>query len=114
MPKSPDVYLHHIVDEIQYLETLRQFEDGHQLKSDPTLSRAVVRSLEIIGEAATNISEEFKNANPDIPWRKIIAFRNRVIHEYMGINYNIVVNILNDEVAPLKESISGLLDLSEG
>lgn len=64
---------------------------------------AVVRNFEIIGEAANRIPEEFKMQHPEIEWRRIIGLRNRVIHEYFGIDYETIWKIRN-------ESIGGLID----
>jgi uncharacterized protein with HEPN domain len=109
MPESHEVYLHHISDEIRFLRSLPAFTDGSTLKNDPVMSRAVVRSLEIIGEAASKIEPEFRTKHAEIPWRRIIALRNRLIHGYMGINFNIVVNVLQNEVPRLAEQLRGLL-----
>ncbi|WP_317617915.1 DUF86 domain-containing protein [Pedobacter cryoconitis] len=57
--------------------------------NDPILSRAIVRSLEIIGEASAKVDPEFKTLYPDIEWRKINATRNHLIHVYFGIDYDI-------------------------
>ncbi len=109
MPKSHEVYLRHINDEIHFLQSLPRFSDGASLKNDPVQSRAVVRSLEIIGEAASKIDSDFRKRHDEIPWRRIVALRNRLIHDYMGINFNIVVNVLQNEVPKLAEQLQGLL-----
>ena len=113
MPKSRDVYLRHIMDEIRFLKSLPPVDDGVALKDDAVKSRAVVRSLEIIGEAATKIDPDFKSKNPNIPWRRMIALRNRLIHGYMGINYNIVMNVLQHEVPRLANQLESLLPSDE-
>lgn len=110
MPKSHEVYIHHINDEIRFLQSLPEFQDGSSLKKDAVRSRAVVRSLEIIGEAASKIAPEFREEHDEIPGRRIIALRNRLIHDYMGINFNIVVNVLQNEVPQLAEQLKGLLE----
>ncbi len=109
MPKPHKVYLHHIKDEIRYLQSLPEFSDRPSRKRDDVRSRAGVRSLEIIGEAASKIDPVFRSQHDEIPWRRIIALRNRLIHDYMGINFNIVVNVLRNEVPQLAEQLIGLL-----
>ena len=109
MPKSHDLYINHIDDEIRFLQSLPKFSDGTSLKNDAVRSRAVVRSLEVIGEAASKIDAEFRAEHPEIPWRRIIALRNRLIHDYMGINFNIVVNVLQYEVPRLADQLERLL-----
>ncbi len=109
MPKSHNVYLLHIIDEIRFLQSLPAFVDGASLKNDPVQSRAVVRSLEVIGEAASRIDPDFRADHAEIPWSRIIALRNRLIHDYMGINFNIVVNVLQVEVPQLANQIERLI-----
>ena len=65
----------------------------------------VSRALEIIGEAAKNISLSCKNIYPDIPWREIIGVRDRIIHEYFSINWIIVWDIISNEIPVLKDQL---------
>jgi uncharacterized protein with HEPN domain len=62
---------------------------------------ATVRNLELIGEAATHIPENIRVANPEIPWRMIIATRNRLIHGYLGIDNDTLWSIIQDDIPPL-------------
>lgn len=62
---------------------------------------ATVRNLELIGEAATHIPDDARNAAPDIPWRMIIATRNRLIHGYLGIDNDTLWSIIQDDIPPL-------------
>jgi uncharacterized protein with HEPN domain len=62
---------------------------------------ATVRNLELIGEAATHIPENVRVANPEIPWRMIIATRNRLIHGYLGIDNDTLWSIIQDDIPPL-------------
>ncbi len=64
---------------------------------------AVVRNFEVIGEAANRVPEDFKTDHPEIEWRRIIAFRHRIIHEYFGINYEMVWKIKEENVPALKD-----------
>jgi len=101
--------LHHILDEVGYLLSLKKLDSGEQLRSDETLSRAVVRSLEVIGEAASKIDPELRAVHSEVPWPKMVAIRNRLIHGYMGINYNIVVSVLRNEIPALQSQIEEIL-----
>lgn len=67
------------------------------IKDDKTID-AVVRNFEIIGEAANRVPEEFKLNHPEIEWRRIIAFRNRIVHEYFGIDYEMVWKIKEENI----------------
>lgn len=66
---------------------------------------AVVRNLEIIGEATKNISNDFKEKNPQIPWKKLAGVRDRLIHHYFGINYDIVWVITKEELPEIIRQI---------
>ena len=71
---------------------------------------AVVRNFEIIGEAANKVSNDFKAQHPEIEWRRIIGFRNRIIHEYFGIDYKNLWKIKEQNIRVLSESIEKLLN----
>ena len=79
------------------------------VNDDKTID-AVVRNFEIIGEAANRIPEDFKSDHPEIEWRRIIAFRNRIIHEYFGINYKMVWKIKEENIPVLKNFIQQAID----
>jgi uncharacterized protein with HEPN domain len=72
--------------------------------SDNKTIDAVVRNFEIIGEAANNLSESFKEQHPDIDWHRIRGFRNRIVHDYFGIDYNIVWEIKQSFLPGLLEN----------
>ena len=69
---------------------------------------ATLRNLELIGEAATNIPENIKTNHPEIPWRQIIATRNRIIHGYLGIDNDIIWSIITDEIPELLTALQTL------
>ena len=76
---------------------------------DPVLSRACVRSLEIIGEAVKNVSQELKDDHSEIEWRLIAGMRDKLIHQSFGVDWDVVVNVLKNEIKPLKAKIETLL-----
>lgn len=69
---------------------------------------ATLRNLELIGEAATNIPQNIKTLHPEIPWRQIIATRNRIIHGYLGIDNDIIWSIVTDEIPELLNALQNL------
>lgn len=69
---------------------------------------AVIRNFEIIGEAANRLPEDFKNKNLNIDWHRIIGFRNRIVHDYMGIDYSIVWEIKNSFLPTLLANLKSL------
>jgi uncharacterized protein with HEPN domain len=78
-------------------------------RDDKTID-AVIRNFEIIGEAANRIPDELKLNNPEIPWRSLIGLRNRVIHEYFGVDLEIVWDIVTNDLNECSEWIELLID----
>ena len=79
------------------------------IEDDKTID-AVVRNFEIIGEAANRIDPDFRTENPKIEWKRIRGFRNRIIHEYFGIDYEIVWSIVESYLDELIEWIETLIE----
>jgi uncharacterized protein with HEPN domain len=71
---------------------------------------AVIRNLEVIGEAVRNLSPEFRRQHPELPWRSISALRNVLIHEYFGVDLEIVWRIVQRRLPALKRHIEAFLD----
>ena len=76
---------------------------------NPTVKRAFVRSLEIIGEASKKIPEDIKAMNPDIEWRKVTGMRDRLIHDYFGVDYTIVWDVATNKLQELRSKLQILL-----
>lgn len=79
------------------------------LTDDKTID-AVVRNFEIIGEASLRIDEDFRLENPQIEWKKLRGFRNRIVHDYFGIDYEIVWSILSEDLEELIFELEQLLN----
>ena len=91
---------------LKYTQGL-SFEDF--LADDKTID-AVVRNFEIIGEASLRIDEDFRYDNPQIEWKKLRGFRNRIVHDYFGIDYEIVWTILTQDLEELVFQLDQLLN----
>ena len=111
MSHSPLEYLHHILDEINYIEGMVCQINEDIFLSDETLKRSFVRSIEIIGEAAKKIPLDFKKTHSDISWKRIAGMRDKLIHHYFGVDYHIVWDVAINKLPVLKkqiEEISGV------
>ena len=87
--------------------TRGQFE-GSRMAYDATL-----RNLELLGEAARHVPEEVRATAADVPWRRIVAVRNILIHGYLGIDNDIIWDIVTNEIAPLETALQKLLGRSD-
>ena len=109
MSKEPEEYLRHIHDECLYIISVSenlQFED---FIHDETLKRAVVRSLEIIGEATKKIPADFKVKWNTVQWKNMAGMRDRLIHDYIGVNYSIVWDVMKNKIPNINKQISEFL-----
>jgi uncharacterized protein with HEPN domain len=79
------------------------------LMTDEVLRRACVKSLEIIGEASRNISDDLKKAHPEIPWRLMIGMRNKLVHHYFGVDWEIVDDAIKNELPEIKLKMKKIL-----
>ena len=101
MPKDDWVCLRHMLDSAKEAVELTQGKSRHDLDTNRVLSLALVRLLEILGEAANRVTTATRAENPDIPWSQIVSLRNRLIHGYDTINLDILWKILSDDLALL-------------
>ena len=108
MTKDVRVYLAHILESIDKIE--RFTADGRdRFLRDPMVHDAVVRNLEIIGEAARNTPDEVTHAHPEIPWEKMRGIRNLLAHEYFGVDVSIVWLTATADLPPLVPLLRAIL-----
>jgi uncharacterized protein with HEPN domain len=110
MSFEPRDYLRHILAKVDYLLRHRSGVTFDAFATDETLRRAFVRSLEIIGEAAKKVPEEFRAEHPNIDWRAMAGMRDRLIHDYFGVDYEIVWDVVQNRIPELRRQISSLLE----
>jgi uncharacterized protein with HEPN domain len=110
MPFSPLEYLRHILDETEYLSSKKQGLSKEQFLGDATLKRAFVRSIEVIGEAAKKVPSDLKNRFPEVNWKAMVGMRDRLIHDYLGVDYDIVWDVVENKIPALRQSILGILE----
>ena len=108
--REPNIFLMHILDEINYILSRSTNLEYQKFLIDEDLKRSFVRSLEIIGEAAKNLDEVFRKKHPQIEWKKIGGLRDVLIHHYFGINYERVWDVVKNKVPELKDQIEKILD----
>lgn len=110
MPKrSADLYLQDI---IECIDLIAEYTDGvsrEQFFEDQQLVDAVVRRLGIIGEAARQLPEDFRTAHQKVPWDSMIGMRNKILHEYFGVDEAILWKTIQEDLPPLRTLIEALL-----
>ena len=110
MYKSYIPYLQHILDECLYIRSVITDDmTVEQFLMDETLKRAVTRSLSIIGEATKKISADVKYAWQSISWRQMAGMRDRLVHDYMGVNYLIVWDVAKNIIPDLTTQIEDVI-----
>jgi len=112
MPRDYRLYLDDILDAIHQIRSYVQGQDEEAFASDRKTQDAVIRNLEIIGEAAGNLPAATKEIAREVDWRKIMGLRNILIHEYFGINLPIVWDVVQNKLAPLEAACRRLLDIA--
>ena len=110
MKKDPIVFLKHILECINLIEEYSKNLSKENFKGSTELQDAIIRRLEIIGEAARNLPDEFKGNYSDTQWRKIIAARNILAHFYFGVDLNMIWNIFKNDLPKLKEQVKSMLE----
>jgi uncharacterized protein with HEPN domain len=106
-------FIRHILDEIDYILAQVSDRDYESFVNDPTLTRAFVRSLEIIGEASKKLPKEITAMQPDIDWRKAAGMRDKLIHDYFGVDYAIVWDVATNKLPGLQHKLQKLLKAIE-
>jgi len=105
--RNDSVFVADILDETQKIEEFIKGMENAEFVKNELVRHAVERSLEIIGEAAKGLSEEYRKKRPEIEWKKIIGLRNLLSHAYSRINADALWEVAKNDVPKLRESLSG-------
>jgi len=111
MSKEPVEYLKHVRDESLYIISVTSKGiTKEEFLNDETLKRAVVRSLEIIGEATKKIPADFKIKWNNVKWKEMAGMRDRLIHDYIGVNYSIVWDVIMNKIPELCQQVVNVIE----
>ena len=112
MKKERDVrlYLDDILEAIEKIEKYTDGLDFEQFRKDDKTGDAVIRNFSVIGEAVKNISPDIRKRYPNIPWKVIAGMRDKLVHEYFGIKYDVVWETIELRLPSLRSAIKKILD----
>ena len=109
MKKDSTIFLRHILDEITKIENSTKEISRTEFKKELDIHDAVIRRIEIIGEAAKNLPKTTKDNHPEIEWKKIAGTRDVLIHAYFSIDLDLVWGIVKKDLPKLKKQIQNIL-----
>ncbi len=106
---APELYLTHILESIELARSYVAGINFVEFSGNQQLQDAVVRRVEIIGEAVKHLSAEVRAATPSVPWRQIAGMRDKVIHDYMGVDIELVWTVVHEEFPKLASEVGSAL-----
>lgn len=109
MIRDIGVFVKDILDSINNIESFSKGLNEKDFSDDILRQSAIIRQLEIIGEAVKNLPNSFRDKHPKIPWKEIAGFRDVLSHAYFGVNLVRVWNIVKNDLPALKEELNGTI-----
>lgn len=112
MSRSYIDFIKHIRDEVSFILSNTKEISQNDFVNDEVLSRAILRSIEIIGKACKKLPTEFRTKYPKIDWKEMAGTRDKLIHDYFGVDYDIVWDIIKNELPELQTEIQHIIDIN--
>ncbi|MDP3741800.1 MAG: DUF86 domain-containing protein [Candidatus Micrarchaeota archaeon] len=109
MNKNPSLYLGHILEAVKKISRYTSGIDEEEFLENELVKDGVTCNIQIIGEAIKNLPPEFKEKHPEVPWKDIAGMRDRIVHFYFGIDYQIMWATVKEDIPELQQQIKKLL-----
>lgn len=114
MRKNPTIYLNHILDCIHKIQAYTAGMDQDEFINNSLIQDAVIRNLEIIGEATKQLDQAFRSKYPQIEWKKIAGMRDKLIHDYLGVDLWAVWGVIEKVIPDFDEQIQEIIKKEKG
>jgi uncharacterized protein with HEPN domain len=114
MPKDDLLYVGHMLDMAGKVIEKTQHLSRQDFDQDENLRLALVHLIQVIGEAAARVSQVFREAHPEIPWKAIVGMRHKVVHDYLNVDEDIVWDTAHREMQPLVDQLKAVLGEATG
>ena len=109
MPKDDMVFVNHMLEMARKASSKAHAVTREEFDKEENLRLAITHLLQVIGEAAARVSEEFKDTHPQIPWAAIVGMRNRVVHNYLNVDEDIVWDTARNDLPPLIKQLETII-----
>jgi uncharacterized protein with HEPN domain len=109
--KDDLIYIRHISDAVEKIVDYTNELTKKDFIASSKTQDAVIRQFEIIGEATKHLSKKFRDRNPDVPWKKLAGLRDKLIHDYMGVDILAIWKSIEIDLPPLRKQIIQLLNI---
>ncbi len=110
MKKDMLIFIRHVLDSMGKIELFMRGVKRDDFFNNEEKQSAVIRQIEIIGEAVKNLPNSFRKKYPEIPWKDIVGMRDKLIHHYFGVNLENIWKVINEDIPVLKEQMKKILE----